>query len=271
MTDVRAPEGGDLLISRPEPGVAMLTLNRPGARNALSLSLIHAIHAAITEAGRDADVAAIVIAANGSVFSAGHDLKEMTARRTDADGGRAFFDETMSSCSAMMQAIVACPKPVIAAVQGTATAAGCQLVATCDLAIASDTAHFGTPGVNIGLFCSTPMVALSRNVPRKQALEMLLLGETMAADEAVRYGLVNRAVFSDLVMPEALEMARRIAAKSKATVAIGKEAFYRQIELPLTEAYAYAAEVMVKNMMSADATEGICAFVEKRPPVWKDQ
>lgn len=260
----------DLKISRPEPGVAVLTLNRPKARNALSLALIDALHAAVNEAGRDGSVSAIVIAANGPVFCSGHDLKEMTAHRADADGGRAFFETTMQSCTAMMQAIVSCPKPVIAAVQGTATAAGCQLVATCDLAIAAEAVEFGTPGVNIGLFCSTPMVALSRNIPRKQAMEMLLLGETMSAGDAARYGLINRAVAADRVLDDALDMARRIAQKSKATVAIGKAAFYRQIETPLAEAYSYAANVMVRNMMIADANEGICAFVEKRAPVWKD-
>jgi enoyl-CoA hydratase/carnithine racemase len=263
--------GSDLLISTPEPGVAVLTLNRPKARNALSMTLIAGLHDALQLIGAKSGVAAIIIAANGPVFSAGHDLKEMTAHRSDADGGRAFFQKTMSSCANLMQAIVACPKPVIAAVQGTATAAGCQLVATCDLAIASEAAEFGTPGVNIGLFCSTPMVALSRNVPRKQAMEMLLLGETMSATDAVRYGLINHAVSADRVLDEALEMARRVAAKSKSTVAIGKEAFYRQIEVPMAEAYAYAANVMVENMMIADANEGICAFIEKRPAVWKDR
>ena len=267
--DVTSP-GPELLIAHPEPGVVVLTLNRPNARNALSLSLMKALHAAIDEAGRDAAIAAIVIAANGPVFSAGHDLKEMTAHRTNADGGLAFFDSTMSACAALMQAIIACPKPVIAAVQGTATAAGCQLVATCDLAVASDAAEFGTPGVNIGLFCSTPMVALSRNVPRKQAMEMLLLGETMTATEAAHYGLINRAVAAERVREEALGMARRIASKSKATVAIGKEAFHRQIEMPVAEAYNFAAKVMVENMMIADANEGICAFIEKRPAHWKD-
>jgi enoyl-CoA hydratase/carnithine racemase len=261
--------GLELLIAHPEPGVVVLTLNRPKARNALSLSLLSVLHAAIDDAGRDKAVAVIVIAANGPAFSAGHDLKEMTAHRGDTDGGRAFFDQTMSACAALMQAIIACPKPVIAAIQGTATAAGCQLVATCDLAVASDAAEFGTPGVNIGLFCSTPMVALSRNVPRKQAMEMLLLGETMTASDAVRYGLINRAVAAETVFDEALGMARRIAAKSKATVAIGKEAFYRQVELPISEAYNFAAKVMVENMMIADANEGICAFIEKRTPVWR--
>jgi enoyl-CoA hydratase/carnithine racemase len=168
-----------------------------------------------------------------------------------------------------MQAIIACEKPVIAAVQGTATAAGCQLVATCDLAVAAETASFATPGVNIGLFCSTPMVALSRNVSRKRAMEMLLLGEMLGGRDAVEYGLVNRVVPEARVLEEALAMARRIAAKSQVSVAIGKAAFYRQIEMGLEEAYGYAAAVMVENMMSRDAGEGIAAFLEKRAPQWK--
>jgi len=175
----------------------------------------------------------------------------------------------MTRCSAMMQAIVACPKPVIAAVQGTATAAGCQLVATCDLAAAADTAQFCTPGVNIGLFCSTPMVALSRNVGRKRAMEMLLLGEMLPATDAATYGLVNRVVPQDRVMAEALALAGKIAEKSPATVAIGKAAFYAQAEMPLKEAYAYASKVMTQNMMAQDAEEGIGAFLEKRKPEWK--
>lgn len=260
----------EVLVARPEAGVAVVTLNRPAARNALSLDVIAALHEAIALLGRDASISAIVLAANGPAFSAGHNLKEMTAHRADADGGIAFFQQAMTSCAEMMQGIVACPKPVIAAVQGMATAAGCQLVATCDLAVASETATFATPGVNIGLFCSTPMVALSRNVPRKRAMEMLLLGEALSASDAAAYGLINRAVPADRVMDEALSMARKIATKSKATVAIGKQAFYRQIEQPLAEAYGYAARVMVDNMMIADAEEGICAFIEKRTPAWKD-
>jgi len=254
-----------------ESGIALLTLNRPTARNALSRALLRDLHEHIERAGRDPGLAAIVIAAKGSVFSSGHDLKELTSHRADQDGGLAFFRETMKACSAMMQSIVRCPKPVIAAVQGRATAAGCQLVATCDLAIASETSDFATPGVNIGLFCSTPMVALTRNISRKHAMEMLLLGEAVTAAEAMRYGLVNRVVHAQDVIPEALGMARKIAAKSKATVAIGKETFYRQAEMAVEEAYAVASEVMVKNMMLADAEEGICAFLEKRSPDWKDQ
>jgi enoyl-CoA hydratase/carnithine racemase len=269
----RPAQNGDsaagIVISRPEPAVAMITLDRPQARNSLSRATIAALHRAIDEVGRDAGVAAIVLAANGAAFSAGHDLKELTAHRGDEDGGRAFYVETMRACSDMMQAIVACPKPVIAAVQATATAAGCQLVATCDLAVAAETANFCTPGVNIGLFCSTPMVALSRNVPRKRAMEMLLLGEMLPAADAAQYGLVNRAVPRDEVLEAAMDYARRIAAKSPATVAVGKAAFYRQIEQPLGDAYEYAAGVMVENMLFRDAEEGIEAFLARRPPSWK--
>jgi enoyl-CoA hydratase/carnithine racemase len=254
-----------------EPDIARLTLNRPEARNALSRPLIAEFHALIERIGGDDGIAAVIVAANGRVFSSGHDLKELASHRGDADGGLAFYRETMQACAALMQAIVACPKPVIAAVEGRATAAGCQLVATCDLAVASVAADFATPGVNIGLFCSTPMVALSRNVSRKRAMEMLLLGEAIGAAEAAQYGLINRAAPEDRVMATAIDMARKIATKSKATVAIGKETFYRQVEEPLGEAYRRAAEVMVENMMMADAEEGICAFIDKRPANWKNR
>lgn len=256
-------------IDRPEPGVAVVTLSRPEARNSLSLAMMEALSSAIAVLGGDRETAAIVLAAEGPAFCAGHDLKEMTAARAHTDGGEAFFGETMARCSAMMQSIVACPKPVIAAVEGIATAAGCQLVATCDLAVAAEDARFATPGVNIGLFCSTPMVALSRSIGRKQAMEMLLLGDMLGAAEAREWGLVNRVVPKDRVREEALSLARRIASKSQATVAIGKTAFYTQLEKPLAEAYDYAARVMVENMMMADAGEGICAFLEKRTPNWK--
>lgn len=257
-----------LLVERPEAGIALLVLDRPGARNALSRALIAELHQAISALGEDARIAAIIITARGPVFCAGHDLRELTARRSDADEGRAFFADTMTACSAMMQAIVACPKPVIAAVQGTATAAGCQLVATCDLAVAGLSATFATPGVNIGLFCSTPMVALSRAVLRKRAMEMLLLGEALSAPDAQQWGLINRVVADGEVLPEAMTIARIIASKSKATVATGKRAFYAQAEVPMHEAYAYAAGVMTDNMMTVDACEGIGAFLEKRPPRW---
>ncbi len=258
-----------ILRELPQQGVALLTLNRPAARNALSLATIAALHAAIDELGADASVAAIVLTAKGPVFSSGHDLKELTAHRADTDKGLAFYTEAMSACAAMMQAIIACPKPVIAAVQGTATAAGCQLVATCDLAIAADSAQFCTPGVNIGLFCSTPMVALSRNIARKRAMQMLLTGELVSAAEAADWGLVNRAVPTAQVLPDALRLAGEIAEKSPLTVAIGKSAFYAQSEMSLSDAYDYAAKVMVENMMARDAQEGIDAFLGKRKPEWK--
>ncbi|MCB1528656.1 MAG: enoyl-CoA hydratase [Hyphomicrobiaceae bacterium] len=263
--------GGDApaVITRPESGIAVITLNRPHQRNALSLGMMSALQVAIEVLSGDADVCAIVIAANGPAFSAGHDLKELTAHRSDQDGGHDFFHLTMDRCAKLMQSIVKCAKPVIAAVEGTATAAGCQLVATCDLAVGADSAKFCTPGVNIGLFCSTPMVALSRNVGRKRAMEMLLLGELIDAKTAADWGLLNRAVPKDKVMDEALGFARRIVAKSPATVAIGKEAFYHQAEQGLEKAYDYAVSVMVRNMLYRDAEEGISAFLEKRNPKWQ--
>jgi enoyl-CoA hydratase/carnithine racemase len=216
-------------------------------------------------------VRAVVIAAKGPAFSAGHDLKELSSRRGDTDGGRAYYATIMRRCADMMQGIVRCPKPVIAAVHGSAVAAGCQLVATCDLAVASEEASFATPGVNIGLFCSTPMVALSRNVPRKRAMEMLLLGEMLSAQAAAGYGLVNRVVPAARVMDEALELAALIASKPAATLAIGKQAFYAQAEMTLAQAYDYASGVMVTNMLHAEAKEGIGAFIEKRAPVWPEK
>jgi enoyl-CoA hydratase/carnithine racemase len=266
--DTATPQAPPLSLTRPAARVGQITLDRPGSRNALSRAMMTALEAAIAELGADPGVAAIILAANGPAFCAGHDLKELTVHRADADGGRAFYADTMGQCARLMQAIVACDKPVIAAVEGVATAAGCQLVATCDLAIAAETATFATPGVNIGLFCSTPMVALSRNVPRKRAMEMLLLGEMLHAFEAYDYGLVNRVVPREGVLPAVLAMAERIAAKSTATVTIGKRTFYEQVEMPMAAAYATAADVMVENMMYQDAAEGIGAFIEKRPPVW---
>jgi enoyl-CoA hydratase/carnithine racemase len=251
--------------------VAVLTLNRPDARNSLSEAMIAEIHGALGDVGDDATIRAVVIAATGKAFSAGHDMKELTARRSDADRGRAHFAEIMTACSAMMQAIVHLPKPVIAAVQGIATAAGCQLVASCDLAIASESATFATPGVDIGLFCSTPMVALSRNVPRKRAMEMLLTGEPVSAATARDIGLVNRVVPAGRERDAAIALAARIARKSAHTIKIGKAAFYRQAEMSLADAYRYAAEVMAENMMARDAEEGIGAFIEKREPKWQDK
>jgi enoyl-CoA hydratase/carnithine racemase len=251
--------------------VAVLTLNRPEARNSLSEGLIAELDAALREIHDDAGVRALVIAANGTAFSAGHDMKELTARRADADRGRGYFAEIMTACSAMMQAIVHLPKPVVAAVQGVATAAGCQLVASCDLAVASEAASFATPGVDIGLFCSTPMVALSRNVPRKQAMEMLLTGEPISAATARDIGLVNRVVAAGTERDAAIALAQKVALKSAYTIKLGKAAFYRQAEMSLAGAYRYAAEVMTENMMARDAEEGIDAFIEKREPKWQDK
>jgi len=268
----RAPAPQSPILLREQIGsIAVLTLNRPAARNSLSEGLIAELHAALTDIHDDRNVRAVVIAANGSAFSAGHDMKELTARRSDADRGRAYFAEIMNACSAMMQAIVHLPKPVVAAVQGVATAAGCQLVATCDLAVASEAATFATPGVDIGLFCSTPMVALSRNVPRKQAMEMLLTGEPVDARTAQNLGLVNRVVPSGSERDAAIALAQKVALKSAYTVKLGKAAFYRQAEMNLADAYRYAAEVMTENMMARDAEEGIGAFIEKREPKWQDE
>jgi enoyl-CoA hydratase/carnithine racemase len=262
-----ATPSGDLKVER-TGGVLVLTLSRPEKRNSLSEAMLCALQAAIDDAERDAQVRAVVLTGEGPAFSAGHDLRELTAHRSDPDGGRAYTAKIMQRCSHMMRSIVRCPKPVIAAVQGTAMAAGCQLVASCDLAVAAEHATFATPGVNIGLFCSTPMVALSRNVPRKRAMEMLLLGDRMPAHKAAEWGLVNRVVSASRVLEEALEMARVIASKPKVTVAIGKEAFYRQLEMELADAYDYASGVMVENMMHAEAKEGIGAFLDKREPDW---
>lgn len=269
---VRAASPHQQILQREMIGsVAVLTLNRPEARNSLSEGLIAELDTALREIHDDATVRAVVIAANGTAFSAGHDMKELTARRADADRGRAYFAEIMTASSAVMQAIVHLPKPVVAAVQGVATAAGCQLVASCDLAVASEAATFATPGVDIGLFCSTPMVALSRNVPRKQAMEMLLTGDPISAATALGIGLVNRVVAAGAERDAAIALAKQVALKSAYTIRIGKAAFYRQAEMSLAGAYRYAAEVMTENMMARDAEEGIGAFIEKREPKWQDR
>ena len=251
--------------------VAVIVLNRPAARNSLSEAMLTGLGEAFTEIAADRRVRAVIVAANGPAFCAGHDLKELTAHRQGADRGRAYFKFIMETCSAVMQQIVRQPQPVIACVQGTATAAGCQLVASCDLAVTSSAAKFATPGVNIGLFCSTPMVALSRNVPRKNAMEMLLTGDMIAAEEAQRLGLVNRVVAPDTERKEALALAAKITAKSAHVLKIGKEAFYRQLEVGLSDAYRYTSQVMVENMLARDAEEGIGAFIEKREPKWEDR
>ena len=257
-----------------DDGILRLTLNAPKSRNALSEAMMAALATALDDAAGNDAVRVIVIAANGPVFCAGHNLKEMTAARSApenaTDRGRAYFTRVLNQCSSLMASIPAHPKPVIAEVAGTATAAGCQLVASCDLAIAAEGAQFATPGVHIGLFCSTPMVALSRKVAAKHAMEMLLTGDPCPAPRAAEIGLINRAVPDEELTQTVMEMARRIASKSTATVAFGKPAFYRQAERPLVEAYEYAAAVMVDNMLANDAAEGIAAFIEKRPPRWTD-
>jgi enoyl-CoA hydratase/carnithine racemase len=260
-----------ILLREDSDGVTVLTLNRPQARNALSQTMLSALSEALAAVASDHRVNAVVLAANGSAFCAGHDLKELTGRRSDLDGGRAFFERVWEACGAVMQAIVHLPQPVIAAVQGPATAAGCELVANCDLAIASTLAKFATPGVNIGLFCSTPMIPLSRNIARKQAMEMLLTGDMIDAEDALRLGLVNRVVAPNTERAVALTFARKIASKSATVMQIGKKAFYQQVEMNLAEAYRHGARVMVDNMLKDDANEGIRAFLEKRPAKWKNR
>lgn len=269
QTAQRAPEGAVLLRSD-AGGVATLTLNRPQARNALSEALIDALARELDAIADDRTVKAVIVTgAPGPCFSSGHDLKEITARRSDPDCGRAYFEDLLGRCSAMMQQIVRLPQPVIAAVESLATAAGCQLVASCDLAVAGDEARFCTPGVHIGLFCSTPMVALSRNLARKHAMEMLLTGETIPAADALRMGLVNRVVPAGHALDGAKRFAATIASKAAPVLAIGKRAFYEQLEMGLTDAYAHASRVMTENMLARDAEEGIGAFLEKRQPRWE--
>jgi enoyl-CoA hydratase/carnithine racemase len=255
-----------ILVEERDRGVLRLTLNRPEARNALSIGLMSALSKALGIAARDPEVRVIVIAGAGPAFCAGHDLREIRS-----DQRRETYERIFAQCSELMLTIVRLPKPVIAEVHGVATAAGCQLVATCDLAVAAENARFATPGVNIGLFCSTPMVALTRAVGRKAAMEMLLTGELIDAATARTIGLVNRVISRERLRETVDDLAREIAGKSGLTLAIGKEAFYRQAELDLTAAYRYAAEVMTTNMLAQDAGEGIDAFLAKRAPVWHDR
>lgn len=252
-------------------GILRITLSDVGRRNALSEAMLEQLHACIEDAAKSTDIRVIIIAAKGPAFSAGHDLKEMTAARSAPDGGRKYFANVMTKCSNLMQSIVNCPKPVIAEVTGVATAAGCQLVASCDLAIAENGARFSTPGVHIGLFCSTPMVALSRNVSGKHAMELLLTGDMVSAEKAAEIGLVNRAVPLEDLQITTMELAEKIASKSTMAVATGKLAFYKQSEMPLSQAYDYASNIMVENMLAKDAEEGIGAFIEKRSPNWQDK
>ncbi|MBB4273888.1 enoyl-CoA hydratase [Rhizobium mongolense] len=263
-----ANEDGSVLVTRSlSDGVLRLTLNNPPA-NVLSIAVMELLMGELQKAAEDSEVRVVVIASTGDVFSAGHDLKEMTEHRADADGGVAFFEETFALAADLMLEIIRLPKPVIAQIDGLATAAGCQLVVSCDLAICTDTATFCTPGVNIGLFCSTPMVAVTRAAHRKQAMEMLLTGETIDASTAKDFGLVNRIVPKQYLTQVVTKYASVIASKSPLTLKIGKEAFYRQLEMPTEEAYSHAAQVMVENMLTADAEEGIGAFLAKRMPRW---
>lgn len=248
-----------------DSGICEITLDRPGARNALSLELMGSLSAALDDIAERPEVRVVILGANGPAFCAGHDLKELRGNPSED-----LYQRTFNTCASMMRRIVRLPQPVIAMVQGIATAAGCQLVATCDLAVAADHARFATPGVNIGLFCSTPMVALSRNIGRKQAMHMLLTGEMVDAHDAQAMGLINHSVGEDRLRAATYELAERIANRSKLTVRLGKRAFYRQLEMGLEEAYEYTGAVMVKNMLADDAAEGIDAFLEKREPVWQD-
>ena len=264
MTGTKPQSEAPVLLRADRDGVATLTLNRPKARNALSTALMTALHEELRRIQDDDDVRVVVIAGNGPGFCAGHDLKEIRA-----NPGRQAYATLFAQCSDLMLAITRLPKPVICRVHGIATAAGCQLVATCDLAVATEEAMFATPGVNIGLFCSTPMVAVSRNVPRKQTMEMLLTGEPITAARACEYGLVNRVVAVEELDNAVDDLAQTIVSKSPLTLAIGKEAYYRQLELGLSDAYDYASEVMTRNMLVRDAEEGIDAFLEKRNPDWE--
>jgi enoyl-CoA hydratase/carnithine racemase len=256
---------GEALVLRADrDGVAILTLNRPSARNALSVGMMSALQAALVTIAADTSVRVVIIAGAGPAFCAGHDLKELRG-----NPGRQAYEAVFGQCAKLMTSIVTLPKPVIARVHGIATAAGCQLVASCDLAVAAEDARFATPGVNIGLFCSTPMVALSRAIGRKQAMEMLLTGTLIDAETARAWGLINRVVPAAKLEEAAATLAAEIVAKSPVTVAIGKKAFYAQAELGLDQAYAYCTEVMTSNMLARDAEEGVDAFLEKRKPVWE--
>ena len=260
-----------ILLRGDREGVATITLNRPDARNALSEALIAALIGELSAIETDRSVRAVVITGKGSAFCAGHDLKEMTAHRNEKDRGRAYFAALFEKCAGMMQQIMHLPQPVIAAVNGVATAAGCQLVASCDLVVASEAARFGTPGVQIGLFCSSPMVPLSRKLASNHVMEMLLTGEPVSASRAYEMGLANRVVPVGQEHEEALKLARLVASKSAYIQKIGKTAYYQQLDLGLADAYRFGAKVMAENMMARDAEEGILAFIEKRAPKWEDR
>jgi enoyl-CoA hydratase/carnithine racemase len=258
------------ILERHDTGaVTRLVMHAPERLNALSDEMLAALHATLDEIANDRSVRAVIISGNGKAFCAGHDLKQMTAGRQAEDGGKAYFKDLFDRCTAMMARVQSMPQPVIAQVHGIATAAGCQLVATCDMAIAAQGTKFGVNGVNIGLFCSTPMVALSRNIGRKQAFEMLTTGAFIEAERAETLGLINRVVAPEALENETMALADTVASKLGTAVKIGKEAFYNQIEMNVADAYAYTGDVMVKNMLDRDTSEGIAAFLEKRDPTWE--
>ena len=259
-----------LKIDQTQTGVLRLILNDPDNKNALSDQMMHQLHQCISDASSNNSVKVIIIAAVGDVFCSGHNLKDITKARANADDGKEYFSDLFDLCSSLMQMITTCSKPVIAEINGVATAAGCQLVASCDLAIASDQSKFATPGVNIGLFCSTPMVALSRNVSKKDSMKMLLTGDMVDAAEAKRISLINDHVSAEKLNDSVMHLAEKIATKPLSTVQIGKEAFYRQYEMSLSEAYEFTSKVMTENSLADDAKEGINSFLEKRDPIWKD-
>ena len=252
-------------------GILRITLNNPKNHNVLSEVMMLNIQSTLDSSVKNKKIKVIIISATGPTFSAGHDLKELSKGRLNPDKGNRYFKKVMSQCSKLMQTIVNNPKPVIAEVAGVATAAGCQLVASCDLAYAGKSARFATPGVNIGLFCSTPMVALSRNISSKHSMEMLLTGDLISSDKAAKIGLINKMVNDDALQDYVLGRALKISKKSAITLNIGKEAFYKQLDMTLAEAYDYASNVMVKNMLKLDAKEGIDAFINKRAPIWQDK
>ena len=259
-----------LKIEKIQESIVRLTMNDEKTGNSLSDKMINTLSSIIKEISADKSIKVIIIASTGKIFCSGHNLKEITTARESSDHGENYFKNLFQSCSILMQSIVNCPKPVIAEVDGVATAAGCQLVASCDLAIASDSSSFATPGVNLGLFCSTPMVALSRNVKKKDAMKMLLTGDMIDSIEAKRISLINDHVPSKNLSVEVMNLARKIASKSMQTVKIGKSAFYKQAELSLHEAYKYTSEIMTENTLNEDAKEGISSFLEKRNPNWSD-
>ena len=260
-----------LLKSSNDHGILRLTLNDPDNKNALSELMMQELLKAISNASKDNSVKVIVIASTGDVFCSGHNLKEINEAKKADDNGESYYSGLFKTCSSLMQLIINCSKPVIAEVNGIATAAGCQLVASCDLAVSSDSSKFATPGVNIGLFCSTPMVALSRNVSQKNSMKMLLTGDMISADEAKEISLINDCVPEEQLTKLVMDLAEKISKKSQEVLKIGKEAFYKQSQLNIEDAYEYTSKVMTKNMMIDDAFEGINAFLEKRNPKWKNK